>query len=1160
MRARSILVTAALLLFTEAGVSATAPGNAAGVPAPRPTGTSEARTALVGTGPKATTARVLVRFRTAVPASGQRTAAADAGGTIARRLGKLTASRRDDLCVVTSDTVGTAALVARLSADPDVALVEPDALIRIDDTTPNDTLYGSLWGMTKIAAPAAWDLTTGSPSVVIANIDTGVDYTHPDLAPNMWHNDLEWAGTAHVDDDGNGYIDDLYGIDTSAGDSDPMDDVDNSHGTHTAGTIAAVCDNALGVAGVGWQTQIMALKSMGADGLGTTSQAIDCIDYAIHKKTQDGVNIVAINASWGSDTASAFLKYSIELAGDAGIVFVTAAGNAGVDNDVTPHYPAAYDCRNIVAVANSTEADGRRASSCWGATTVDLAAPGTNILSTVRPSTDPSGYTTLSGTSMAAPHVSGVVALGASLFPDEDVEERIDRVLRGVDPLPLWTDLCATGGRLNAYGALTAAVPTDDDVPGFRLHASPVTGTVSALDDAHDVYRVRIKGGQTLQAAVTGDAGGEVDLYLFAPTATTVADHGAAVAQATAAAYPDGLCYETPDGAEGTYYLAAHCPSGESSYTYTISWSIGSNDDIPGATMTPSPAGGALSATEDVHDVWALSLASGQVLEAGISALGDAPLPEFGLALFEPWQTSVAGVPLAISSSGTYPRTLARQVKDTGLHYLDARALDGAGNYTVAYSVTTVPDNEIPGVPLPSPPVQGLDDSLTADTDLCDVYAVHLDFGQTLQATVTTPEGSGCDLLLFAPEATNCWQDAAADFAFSYAAPYEFAYPVTSTGTYYLVVKERSGASTTYHLVWSASEAPLDLSPPETTAAGLPEGWADAPVTVTFSATDDLSGVAYTEYSLDGGEYVRGTSVPISTGGRHTLSYRSVDRAANVEEATSAAVDVDLTAPVTTATGLPGGWRTRPVTVTFSAGDALSGVAYTEYSVDGGAYVQGTSATIATAGRHTLSYRSVDVAGNVETARSSPIDIDLVAPGTTPLGITEGAWVRRDVSVRLQAADDLAGVARIEYRLRNSAWAVYTVPVAVTAEGTTRVEYRAVDNAGNTEAAKTTTVRIDKTGPTTTASNKLSVRRKKPATFRFKVIDRTASAKVIIRVYKGTKLKKTLTVGRKACGSLQRYTWTRCTLPKGKYTWKVFATDEAGNRQIKTGSRSLTVK
>jgi hypothetical protein len=196
---------------------------------------------------------------------------------------------------------------------------------------------------------------------------------------------------------------------------------------------------------------------------------------------------------------------------------------------------------------------------------------------------------------------------------------------------------------------------------------------------------------------------------------------------------------------------------------------------------------------------------------------------------------------------------------------------------------------------------------------------------------------------------------------------------------------------------------------------------------------------------------------------------------------------------------------------------------------------------------------------NIATALNPPPK-DTTPPTTSLLGHTATGWVNHDVALTLQAGDDLSGVARIEYQLGAGAWTTYTAPVVVSSEGETPFNYRAVDNAGNSEATKSATVRIDKTGPTTSALNKISVKKKKKATFKYKIADRTATAKVTIKIFKGRALKKTFKVGSKPCGAAQTYLWKRCTLAKGKYTWKVYATDEAGNTQVKIGSKAFVVK
>jgi subtilisin family serine protease len=261
--------------------------------------------------------------------------------------------------------------------DPDVEYVEPNYR-RYATAIPNDSFFSDLWGLnnagdTDIDAPEAWDITQGNSNVVVAVLDSGVDYNHPDLFNNMWTNSGEIAGNG-LDDDGNGKIDDVRGWDFVDNDNDPMDSDD--HGTHVAGTVAAEGDNGIGITGVSWSAQIMPLRFLDAFGSGTVADGIDAIDYAIDK----GADI--INASYGSYSFSAAERDAISRARTAGILFVAAAGNDSWNNDsLTKHYPSSYDLDNIIAVAATDQNDNLAFFSNFGATSVDVAAPGTNILS-----------------------------------------------------------------------------------------------------------------------------------------------------------------------------------------------------------------------------------------------------------------------------------------------------------------------------------------------------------------------------------------------------------------------------------------------------------------------------------------------------------------------------------------------------------------------------------------------------------------------------------------------------------------------------------------------------------------------------------------------------------------------------------------------------------
>jgi len=363
--------------------------------------------------------------------------------------------------------------IAQLGNNASVEVVEPNYIINIA-LTPNDPSYSSLWGLhnlgqtggnqdADIDAPEAWDLDTGSSSVVVAVIDTGVDYTHPDLAANMWVNPGEIAGN-NIDDDGNGYIDDIYGYDFANNDADPMDD--NNHGSHVSGTIAAVGNNGVGVVGVSWNASIMAVKFLSASGSGSTSGAISSVLYAAN----NGAKIM--NNSWGGGGYSQALQDAITTADAAGALFVVAAGNSNSNNDTTPYYPANYSGPHIVVVAATDSSDGKAGFSSYGATTVDLGAPGVAILST----TPGNSYSSFSGTSMATPHVAGAAAVVLAANPGMTNVQLKAQILSNVDPIPSMAGITTTGGRLNLFAALNGGTPPPPNTAPTANPGGPYTG------------------------------------------------------------------------------------------------------------------------------------------------------------------------------------------------------------------------------------------------------------------------------------------------------------------------------------------------------------------------------------------------------------------------------------------------------------------------------------------------------------------------------------------------------------------------------------------------------------------------------------------------------------------------------------------------------------
>lgn len=321
----------------------------------------------------------------------------------------------------------------------------------------NDPMFNEQWSLENtgqrggkaqadISALEAWKTTHGSQDVIVAVLDSGVDYTHPDLMENMWQRP---ASIAEYTDDELGVINDDYGFNAVNQNGDPMDD--NGHGTHCAGIIGAVGGNGWGIAGINWKVKIMPLKFMSSGGFGTTKDAIECINYVINRR-KAGVNVSIISASWGSTMKSKALGDAIKNAGDAGITFIAASGNSSANSDKSPHYPASYQLPNVISVAALNRNDELASFSNYGAKTVHVAAPGAEILSTWLGHE----FKEASGTSMATPEVAGVAALVLSVEPKLTVEQLRDRLFKSVDKIDALSGKVSTGGRINAARAVGA--------------------------------------------------------------------------------------------------------------------------------------------------------------------------------------------------------------------------------------------------------------------------------------------------------------------------------------------------------------------------------------------------------------------------------------------------------------------------------------------------------------------------------------------------------------------------------------------------------------------------------------------------------------------------------------------------------------------------------
>jgi subtilisin family serine protease len=350
------------------------------------------------------------------------------------------------------DNAEASAIAAQYQALPEVEYAEPNYEISLDQpdndqkqVDVNDPRFHGQWSLTNINAVRAWATTRGSGAMVIAILDSGVEYTHVDLVNNIW---TRPASIMPYQDRDLGTVDDVHGYNAVSNDGDPLDD--NGHGTNCAGIIGAECANNQGICGVNWKTQIMPLKFVNAGGFGALSDAVEAINYAIDRK-RAGVNIRIINASWGFGQHSRALEDVIRKAYDAGILFVAASGSTGANNDTTPHYPASYNLGNIISVAAVDKSDALAKFSNYGLKSVNLAAPGKDILTTALGN----DYEQRSGTSMAAPIVAGVAALALSIHPDLSVDQLRSLLLESIDKRPGLPGKVSTGGRINAAKAVS---------------------------------------------------------------------------------------------------------------------------------------------------------------------------------------------------------------------------------------------------------------------------------------------------------------------------------------------------------------------------------------------------------------------------------------------------------------------------------------------------------------------------------------------------------------------------------------------------------------------------------------------------------------------------------------------------------------------------------
>ena len=397
-------------------------------------------------------------------------------------------NRLQVLRVPQNETV--ASLIAKYQQSDLVEFAEPDYVTHAD-ATPNDPAYlnGTLWGLNNtgqnggtpdadIDAPEAWDVLSSASNIVVALLDTGIRYTHEDLSANIWTNP----------------VDGTIGFNAFSGKDDVNDD--NGHGTLVAGVLGAQGNNGKGVVGVAWRVQMMACKCLDSTGSGSDSTLIACIDFA----RTNGARV--INASLDSPGSSLAVSNAIEAAREAGIIFVASAGNGfppgppATNIDFSARYPACYPMDNIVSVAYSTRNDTLGTYSNYGATNVDLFAPGDQLYTTYSTADNayfpPPGFINIAGTSFSAAYVSGAFALMVARYPNEDYHQIINRVLKAVDPIPALAGKCATGGRLNLWKALSppinlVSIPDANGLP-FQLRLSSGANRLCVIQSSADLF------------------------------------------------------------------------------------------------------------------------------------------------------------------------------------------------------------------------------------------------------------------------------------------------------------------------------------------------------------------------------------------------------------------------------------------------------------------------------------------------------------------------------------------------------------------------------------------------------------------------------------------------------------------------------------------------
>jgi len=716
-----------------------------------------------------------------------------------------------------SRSLNVSTLVNGATRNPLVTWAEPNYVVRISDTLPNDPNFGALWGLRNTAqaingqiglpfadinAVKAWDLTTGSSQILVGIVDTGVDYTHPDLVANIWTASTPYqitlGGTTIICPAGS------HGFNAIAMSCDPRDD--HYHGTHVAGTIGASGNNLSGVTGVNWTTSIVAFKFLNSSGQGSIADAINAIEAAVQMKAQ-GINLRVLNSSWGGLAFSDNLLQAINDAHD--MLFVAAAGNFATDNDgVTPFYPATYNAPNILAVAATDNQDRLANFSNYGHTTVHLGAPGVDIFSTL-PS---NSYGNLSGTSMATPHVVGTAALVLSKC-SLSMEALRTAILSSIDPIPSLLGKTTTGGRLNAYRTLSYCGASD--TPGFFLSASQAS--ISAV----------IGGSTSTQISVTPQGGfaGEVTFSatglpagataLFSPPSWT--GSGSSLLTLTTSSTSPA----------GSYPITIHGISGSLEHTQSLNLTV----NAPDFTVSASPG----SVTAPVGG----STGSSISVMAQFGFNGVVNLTASGM----PAGVSASFLPDSVKGAGGATLTLAATASAVpGIYLITVQGLSGSlGHLATVLLTVTSPDFSVSASPGSFAVATGATSGSTISvsalngfTGIVNLSAIGLPVGVTASFSPTSVTGAGSSAMTLT------------------------ASPSTAPGLYPITVQGASGALTRTTTVNLTVAAPLLIG-----TASLTNAQVGVPYSQTLVAS---GGVAPYTWTATSGRLPRGLSLSESTG------------------------------------------------------------------------------------------------------------------------------------------------------------------------------------------------------------------------------------------------------------------------------------------------------